>query len=62
MKNQKLMVNQKFFDQKLRSFQSNFFWKCSETDEAWILGLKLLAMPVSVNMSWPGETTEKFNK
>ena len=60
MKNQKLTVNQKFFDFGLRSFQS-IFLKCGETDEAWILGLKMLAMPVS-SFSEHVMTRQNFGK
>ena len=49
--NQKLMVNQKKIDKVLRSLQSNISWKCGETDGAWLLGLNVVAMLVSVNMS-----------
>ena len=33
--------------------------KCGETDKTWLLGLNVVAMLVSVNMSWPNKVTKK---
>ena len=52
MKNQKLMVNQKKLSTKgCEAFRAIFPGKSGETDGAWPLGLNVVAMLLSVNMS-----------
>ena len=49
MKNQKLMVIQKFFDERLPRFQATFPHNCGETDGAWNLGLNVPVLRLHCN-------------
>ena len=52
----------KFFLTKVcKAFKAIFPRKCGETDKAWKLGLNVVAMLVSANMSWPSRITHKLN-
>ena len=52
IENQKLIVNQKnFWTNGCEAFRAIFPGKYGEMDGAWLLGLNVVAMLVSVNMS-----------
>ena len=51
-----------FFEEGLRSFQINISSKVWETDGALNLYLHVVALHVSVTMSWPAKSAELLNK
>ena len=53
----KVTWSMKFFPTKSCWFQSIFPAKSEDTDVAWNVGLILVALLMSVNMSWPAKTT-----
>ena len=51
MKNQKLKVTQKNLTTGCEAFRAIFPGKCGKTDGTWLLGLNLVAILMSVNMT-----------